>query len=91
KTQHRYQGRLFGVRDGLMLYFDFDRVRQRRRMFAVEYRKPTSPKLISDLNVNDRYNAIGTPVTRVLPIGGEVVRQSGDSIFLTGAGASPDG
>lgn len=91
KTQHRYQGRLFGERDGLMLYFDFDRDRQRRRMFAVDYRNPSSPKLISDLNVNDRYNAIGTPVTRVLPNGGEVVRQSGDSIFLTGAGASPDG
>lgn len=91
KTKNRYQGRMFGERDGLMLYFDYDRDSQRRRIFAVDYRNPASPKLISDLNVNDRYNAIGTPVTRTLPNGGEVIRQTGDSIFLTGPGASPDG
>jgi dipeptidyl aminopeptidase/acylaminoacyl peptidase len=91
KTQHRYSGRLFGERDALMLYFDYDRDRQRRRMFAVDYRNPANPKLISDLNVNDRYNAIGTPVMRTLPSGGSVVRQSGDSIFLTGPGSSPEG
>lgn len=91
KTQHRYSGRLFGERDALMLYFDYDRDRQRRRLFAVNYRNPANPKLISDLNVNDRYNAIGTPVMQTLPNGRNVVRQAGDSIFLTGAGSSPEG
>jgi len=47
--------------------------------------------MISDLNVNDRYNAIGTPVTKQLPSGNSVIRQNGDDVFLTGPGASPEG
>lgn len=91
KTEQRYQGRLFGERDGLMFYFDFNRDNQRRRMFMTDYREPTKSKIISDLNSRDRYNAIGSPVMKTLPDGSSVVRQSGDSIFLTGPGASPQG
>src|SRR5688572_3134390 len=91
KIENRYQGRAFGEKDGLMVYFDYDRDKQRRRMFATDYRNPTTSKLISDLNVNDRYNAIGTPVTKNLPNGQTVIRQNGDDIFLTGQGSSPQG
>src|SRR4029453_4022925 len=42
-------------------------------------------------NINDRYNDIGTPVTRILPNGNSVMRQNGDEIFLSGVGASPEG
>lgn len=48
-------------------------------------------KLISDLNISDRYNDIGQPVTKRLPNGFNVIQQNGDEIFLTGLGASPDG
>lgn len=91
KTEHRFQGRSFGERDGLMLYYDYNRDTQRRRMFMTDYRDPSSSKLISDLNVNDRYNDIGNPVSKQLPNGTSVIRQNGESIFLTGAGASPQG
>lgn len=91
KTEHRFQGRSFGERDGLMLYYDYNRDTQRRRMFVTDYRDPSSSKLISDLNVNDRYNDIGNPVSKQLPNGTSVIRQNGESIFLTGAGASPQG
>ncbi|MCW5955698.1 MAG: S9 family peptidase [Pyrinomonadaceae bacterium] len=91
KTEHRFQGRSFGERDGLMLYYDYNRDTQRRRMFVTDYRDPSSSKLISDLNVNDRYNDIGNPVSKQLPNGTSVIRQDGESIFLTGAGASPQG
>jgi dipeptidyl aminopeptidase/acylaminoacyl peptidase len=91
KTEQRFQGRFFGERDGLMMFADYNRDTQKRRMFVTDYRNPSNVKLISDLNVNDRYNAIGTPVTKTLPNGQTVVRQSGDSIFLTGPGSSPQG
>lgn len=91
KTQHRYQGRVFGERDGMMWYFDFDRDTRMRRIFMTDYRDPVSTKVIDDRNVSDRYNDIGAPVMRTLPTGGNVIRQNGDEIFLTGTGASPEG
>ncbi len=91
KIEQRYQGRIFGERDGLMLYYDYNRDTQRRRIFSVDYRSPQTPKMISDLSINDRYNDIGQPVTKRLPNGYSVVQQNGDEIFLSGNGASPEG
>ncbi len=91
KVQQRFQGRAFGEKDGLMLFYDYDRDKQRRRIFSIDYRNPGAPKLISDLNVNDRYGDIGQPVTKRLPNGFSVILQNGDEIFLTGSGASSEG
>ncbi|MDQ3322699.1 MAG: prolyl oligopeptidase family serine peptidase [Acidobacteriota bacterium] len=92
KTEHRYQGRAFGERDGLMLFYDYNRDTQRRRIFSMNFNNPSEkPRLISDLNTGDRYNDIGAPVFKTLPNGQNVIHQSGDEIFLTGAGASRDG
>jgi dipeptidyl aminopeptidase/acylaminoacyl peptidase len=91
KTEQRYQGRIFGETTGMMWFFDYDRDKQRRRIFMTDYRNPSSVKLISDLNVDDRYNDIGSPITKTLANGSNVIRQNGDDIFLTGTGASPDG
>ena len=91
KVENRFQGRQFGEKDGLMLFYDYDRDKNRRRIFMTDYRQPGEPRMISDLNVNDRYNAIGTPVTKQLPSGNSVIRQNGDDVFLTGPGASPEG
>ncbi len=91
KIEQRYQGRIFGERDGLMLYYDYNRDTQRRRIFSVNYRSPQTPKMISDLSINDRYNDIGQPVTKRLPNGYSVIQQNGDEIFLSGNGASPEG
>jgi dipeptidyl aminopeptidase/acylaminoacyl peptidase len=91
KTEHRYQGRGFGEKDGLMFFYDYNRDTQRRRMFMTDYRNPTAVRQIFDLNINDRYGDIGTPVARVQPNGTSLVRQDGDDIFLTGTGASPEG
>ncbi len=91
KTEHRFAGRSFGEKDGLMFYFDMNRDTQKRRMFMTDYRNPTNAKMISDRNINDRYNDPGTPVMRQMPNGVSLVRQNGDDIFLTGGGASPQG
>ncbi|MBK8812358.1 MAG: S9 family peptidase [Acidobacteria bacterium] len=91
KIEQRLMGRVFGERDGLMFFYDYNRDSQRRRVFAVDYRNPGTPRLISDLSVNDRYGDIGQPLTKRLANGFAVMHQDGDDIFLTGAGASPEG
>lgn len=91
KVPNRYQGRIFGEKDGLMMFYDYNRDTQRRRIFTIDYRSKSEPKMISDLNVNDRYNDIGQPVTKRLPNGFSVVQQNGNTIFLSGTGSSPQG
>ncbi len=91
KTEHRFQGRSFGEKDGVMFYYDYNRDTQRRRMFMTDYRHPANAKQIFDLNQNDRYNDIGSPISRLQPNGVSLIRQDGDDIYLTGLGASPDG
>jgi dipeptidyl aminopeptidase/acylaminoacyl peptidase len=49
-----------------------------------------APKLVWSRNEQDRYNDPGTPVTRALA-GQRAIVQDGDSIYLTGAGASREG
>lgn len=91
KTEHRFQGRQFGEKDGMMWFGDFNRDTSVRRAFVTDYRNPANVKKILELNTNDRYNDIGQPVTRTLPNGTTVIRQNGDEVFLTGLGASPQG
>ncbi len=92
KVEQRYSGRAFGERDGLMLFYDNNRDTRHRRIFMMDYRSPNiAPKLVSDLNVNDRYNDIGTPVLKTLPNGERVIQQNSDFIYLSGNGASKEG
>jgi dipeptidyl aminopeptidase/acylaminoacyl peptidase len=91
RTEQRYSGRTFGETAGTMFVYDFNRDTQRRRIYMLDYRAKSTPKLISDLNVNDRYNDIGNFVTKRLPNGFAVVQQDGDNVFLTAEGATPEG
>lgn len=91
KVENRFQGRAFGEKDGLLVFYDYNRETQRRRLFMTDYRSPAAVTLVSDLNINDRYNDIGTPVLRTRADGTSVIRQNGDEIFLSGTGASPQG
>ncbi len=91
KTEHRFQGRQFGEKDGMMWFGDFNRDTATRRAFVTDYRNPANVRKILELNVNDRYNDIGSPISKTLPNGVNVIRQNGDDIFLSGTGASPEG
>jgi dipeptidyl aminopeptidase/acylaminoacyl peptidase len=92
KTEQRYSGRTFFERDGTMWIYDYNRDTQRRRAFMISYKNPSqTPKMVYDLNINDRYGDIGNPVSKRLPNGEIVVQQNGDSIFLQGTGASSEG
>jgi dipeptidyl aminopeptidase/acylaminoacyl peptidase len=92
KLENRYAGRLFGEKDNLMLISDYNRDTRIRRLAAMNYLNTTPDlKVISALNINDRYNDIGQPVMKRLPNGYNVIKQNGDEIFLSGEGATPEG
>ena len=91
KVEQRYVGRQFGGTDGMMWFYDYDRDKQIRRIFMTDHRNPIDVKLISDLNIRDRYNAIGDPILKTLPNGKRVVLQNGDNIYLEDRGATPEG
>ena len=92
KTQHRFGGLQWGERDGLVLYSDYERDRRWLRTFMISADKPSeAPKIVWSRNQQDRYNDPGTPVSRLSSTGQRVIWQNGDSIFLTGNGASSEG
>ena len=92
KVEHRFAGLQWGEKDGLALIRDYDRDRRWSKTYALSFRRPGRPcALIWDRSVQDRYRDPGTPLLRTLPNGKRVMWQHGDSIFLAGAGASPEG
>ena len=90
-VEQRAQGRALFGENGLIWFSDTNRDTQHRRIFITDYRNPSNVRLVSDTNVNDRYNEIGQPVMKRLPTGENVIQMDGEYIYLTGNGASPDG
>ena len=92
QLENRAQGRIFGEKDGAMFAYDYNRDTQKRRIIMLDYRNAGfAPRVVSDLNINDRYNDIGQPVTKRLLNGFSVIQQNGDEIFMSGNGSSPEG
>lgn len=91
KTEQRFAGGLWGEKN-LLLVTDFDRDRRWTRTVIVNPNDSSAaPKTLWSRNVQDRYSDPGTPLTRVLPNGKSVILQNGDSIYLVGTGATPEG
>ncbi|HEX5891057.1 MAG TPA: hypothetical protein VFY61_20260, partial [Pyrinomonadaceae bacterium] len=90
KTEQRFSSAAF-TETGSMFISDYDRDKRWVRTFMIDPAKAEAPaKLIWSRNQQDRYNDPGTPATRALN-GQRVIKQSGDWIFLSGNGASPEG
>jgi dipeptidyl aminopeptidase/acylaminoacyl peptidase len=91
KVENRFINATFGEKTGLMMFSDFERDKRWVRTFIFDADQPgTPPKLLWERNQRDRYNDRGTPVTRVVN-GQRAILQDGDSIYLEGDGASPEG
>jgi len=91
KVENRFTSATFGEKTGLMMFNDFERDKRWVRTFIFDVDQPgTPPKLLWERNQRDRYNDRGTPVTRVVN-GQRAILQDGDSIYLEGDGASPEG
>jgi dipeptidyl aminopeptidase/acylaminoacyl peptidase len=92
RTEHRYAGLTWGEKNGLALLRDYDRNRRWSRSFLLNADDPgRAARLVWDRSIQDRYRDPGTPVLRTLSSGRQVLWQNGDSIYLTGSGASPQG
>jgi dipeptidyl aminopeptidase/acylaminoacyl peptidase len=71
---------------------EYDENRHWRRSFLIDVDdQQPKPRLLWDLSTDEKYANPGIPVKRQLANGASVVRQEGDSIYLAGLGASPDG
>ena len=92
KTQHRAMGIMYGETGGLAIVADYDRDRRWMQAFRIFLDDPSAqPKQVWSRNVQDRYKDPGQPLMKRLPTGGTVIQQNGDSAFLTGTGATPQG
>lgn len=93
KLKERASGLSFLMKPGLALVSDFQWKKQLRTTYLFDFNHPEiEPKKIFELNIRDRYNDPGQPVTTILPKTGErVIVQDQDWIFLSGPGASPKG
>jgi len=92
KTGQRFGGMQFAAKGGMALVEDTERKTRRVRTFQIDLDKPEQEaKLIWNRNQQDRYHDPGSPVTKSLPNGSQAILQDGDSIFLSGTGASPVG
>ncbi len=98
KTEERFAGIQFG--SNFALVEDLHRVTRLLRTFEIDPSKPNAEgKLIWSRNQQDRYKDHGRPVERTQVartfFGGgaadSTLLQSGDSIILSGPGASPQG
>jgi dipeptidyl aminopeptidase/acylaminoacyl peptidase len=93
RTEQRYDGFAWSEQSSVALLTEYDNNRHWRRSFVIDVDDPQpKPRLIWDLSTDERYKeSRQSPVRRQLANGYWVVRQDGDSIYLAGAGASPDG
>ena len=90
KTEQRFSGGVF-TETGLLLVTDYERDKRWIRTFLIDPGKPEAQaKLIWSRSRQDRYKDPGTPATRALN-GQRAIKQTGDWIFLSGNGASPEG
>ncbi|HEV2991609.1 MAG TPA: prolyl oligopeptidase family serine peptidase [Candidatus Angelobacter sp.] len=92
RTEQRCAGLSWSERSSVALLNEYDSNRQWRRTFIINVDDlQQKPRLLWDLSMDERYKNPGFTVRRRLANGFSVVRQDGDSIYLTGQGASPDG
>lgn len=92
RTVHRFRDVDWIESGDLYLARDYDRDRRFERVYLGSVATPaTQPRVISDLDINDRYNDPGTPVQRTLGTNHRAILRHGDHVYLTGTGASTEG
>jgi dipeptidyl aminopeptidase/acylaminoacyl peptidase len=92
RTEQRYAGLNWSEQPGVALLSDYDVNRKWRRTWLLNVDDAQhSRRLLWDMSSDERYADPGRPVHRDLANGFSVVRQDGDTIYLSGVGSSPDG
>lgn len=92
RTEQRYQGLQWAAKPGLALMYEYDHNRHWQRTFIVNPDDPKqAPRKLWDLSTEEQYADPGSPIMNVRSDGTWVLRQDGDTIYLRGGGASPEG
>lgn len=92
RIQHRYDGRVAFSDPDLLLVYQYDRDRRWVRATLHHLYDPAiASRILIDRSVNDYYNSPGSILTKCDETGMEVAEQLGNSIFLVGSGATPEG
>ena len=87
RTEFRYSG-LSVSESGTGFLTEYDQPSRTRRVWRISMDDPADKELLWERNSEDRYGDPGSPLTALNDDGHRFVRQDGDWIFLTGAGAS---
>jgi len=92
EVEHRYSGLTEFDDPSLLVVSDYDRDRRWVRTLLHDRRRPDAPPVVlMDRSLRDRYGDPGSLIMRRLDNGQSVVRQDGDWVYRSGAGASPVG
>jgi dipeptidyl aminopeptidase/acylaminoacyl peptidase len=92
RTEHRFHHIKWGASPELAILIEYDLNKYWNRGFLINVDNPgEARRLLWDISMKEQYKDPGKPVLRQLPNGALVMRQDGNSIFLSGDGASPDG
>ncbi|HEY3973098.1 MAG TPA: prolyl oligopeptidase family serine peptidase [Candidatus Sulfotelmatobacter sp.] len=92
RTEQRYAGFNWSEQSSIALLTEYDNNRHWIKTFVRNVDDPQAkPRLLWDLSSDESYKDPGSPVVRQLANGAWVIRQDGDSIYLSGVGSSPDG
>ena len=92
RTEQRYEGFDWSDLPSVGLLNEYDENRHWRRTFLLDVDDlKGKPRLLWDLSTDEHYANPGHPVEHQLANGFSVVRQEGDSIYLSGTGSSPEG
>ena len=70
---------------------EYDRDRRWITTWLYDLRAPQPGRVLSDRSVDDAYGDPGNPLVALNPDGTRTVLQHGQSIYLRGSGATPDG
>jgi dipeptidyl aminopeptidase/acylaminoacyl peptidase len=92
KAEHRiadWSGN-WGAEGGTLMLIQYERIRRWAYAWLLDVDKGTS-RVWYDLNVSDRYNSPGSPLTRPLANGRRVLHQRGEDIYFSGSGATKGG
>ncbi len=92
RTEQRFGGFEWSDKPSVALLNEYDDNRHWRRTFIADIDdQQQKPRLLWDLSMDENYADPGNAVEHQLANGAWVIREDGDSIYLSGGGASPDG
>ena len=92
QTVSRFTGLAWSAQGGQALLSEHDAIKHwtRTSWIDMDASRP-EPRILWEQSSDDRYKDPGRPVRRPLSNGYSVLEQDGDFIYLSGAGASPQG